>query len=241
MLVEAVRQTIIVSAAGGVLSLDRTACFQFMVSRPIVSAPAAGYLLGNVPAGIISGALLELMFAGDLPVGRYVPMHETAVAVSLTAFVATAVKMSAGGAMQGGWGAGTLAFFPTALLLSMPVSKACQKADILARRYNERFFGSAEASLEHGGGAGLFRENLKGAGVFFLFTFAALFLATLPMLLISRFVFPYIAGNAPYAFAGAAALGAGAALFAVYTKWSLLIFILSAMATGLCLMLFGGL
>lgn len=244
MLAEALRESFVVSVAGGLLSLDRTACFQLMLSRPIVSAPAAGYLLGDVSAGIISGAVLELMFAGDLPVGRYVPMHETSVAVSLTAFVSAAVKMgaaSANGAMTGFWGGPALLFFPVALLFSVPVSHACQRADTLARRYNERFFVSAESSLDGGAGAGLFRENLKGAGVFFAFTFAGLLITTLPLLLMFRLLFPYLAKGAPFAFAGSVALGTGAALFAVYTRWSLVIFLLSAMATGLCLMLLGGL
>ncbi|MBI5810756.1 MAG: hypothetical protein HZB21_06180, partial [Deltaproteobacteria bacterium] len=35
------------SLAGAVLSLDRTAAFQLMVSRPIVAAPVIGYLLGG--------------------------------------------------------------------------------------------------------------------------------------------------------------------------------------------------
>ncbi|HXI10987.1 MAG TPA: PTS sugar transporter subunit IIC, partial [Thermodesulfobacteriota bacterium] len=65
--------SIIVAAVGGVVSIDRTAAFQTMVSRPLVAAPVVGYFLGNLEAALVIGAVLELLLIGDLPVGRYIP------------------------------------------------------------------------------------------------------------------------------------------------------------------------
>jgi PTS system mannose-specific IIC component len=54
---------------GGVLGLDTVSCVQAMVSRPIVAAPIAGYLLGDPIAGLSAGAVLELVSLNQLPIG----------------------------------------------------------------------------------------------------------------------------------------------------------------------------
>jgi len=54
---------------GAVLSIDRTAAIQAMVSRPIVTAPVVGWALGNTGAGLVAGAVIELLLIGDLPWG----------------------------------------------------------------------------------------------------------------------------------------------------------------------------
>ena len=54
---------------GGVLGLDTVSCVQAMVSRPIVAAPIAGYLLGDPVAGMSAGVVLELVSLNQLPMG----------------------------------------------------------------------------------------------------------------------------------------------------------------------------
>jgi PTS system mannose-specific IIC component len=54
---------------GGLLGLDTVSCVQAMVSRPIVAAPIAGYLLGDPMAGLSAGAVLELVSLNQLPIG----------------------------------------------------------------------------------------------------------------------------------------------------------------------------
>jgi len=54
---------------GGVLGLDTVSCVQAMISRPIVAAPIAGFLLGDPVAGISAGAVLELVSMNQLPIG----------------------------------------------------------------------------------------------------------------------------------------------------------------------------
>ena len=56
------------------LSLDVAAVGQFMVSRPIVVGPLVGWVTGHPQIGIEMGALIELIWIGDLPVGAHLPM-----------------------------------------------------------------------------------------------------------------------------------------------------------------------
>ena len=74
-----------VALAGGLIGLDRTAAGQFMISQPIVAAPLAGWLLGDAAAGLVIGAMLELIWVLDMPVGGFVPADATVSAVTATA------------------------------------------------------------------------------------------------------------------------------------------------------------
>src|ERR1035438_4041453 len=68
------------------LGLDETAVGQFMVSRPIVAGPLVGWILGRPDIGLELGALVELIWIGDLPVGAHLPldlMTLTSVSVAL--------------------------------------------------------------------------------------------------------------------------------------------------------------
>src|SRR5512144_793268 len=77
-----------IALAGGVIGLDRTAAGQFMVSQPIVAGPLTGWLLGDTAAGVVVGAVLELIWLLDMPVGTFVPADATLGAVSATAIAA---------------------------------------------------------------------------------------------------------------------------------------------------------
>jgi len=64
----------LISVLLGFLSLDVTALGQFMVSRPIVVGPLVGWFLGHPNIGLEMGALIEMIWIGDLPVGAHLPM-----------------------------------------------------------------------------------------------------------------------------------------------------------------------
>lgn len=53
----------------GWAALDGTAAGQFMISRPMVTGALAGFILGDPPTGLLTGAILELLHLGSLPVG----------------------------------------------------------------------------------------------------------------------------------------------------------------------------
>jgi PTS system mannose-specific IIC component len=54
---------------GGWMAVDGTSLGQFMVSRPLVAATLAGWIVGNPVAGIAAGIVLELFHLAVLPVG----------------------------------------------------------------------------------------------------------------------------------------------------------------------------
>lgn len=76
-----------------------------LLSRPIVTGLFVGLVLGDIKAGIIMGATLELAFIGSFSVGASIPPDVVTGGVLGTAFAITA-------------GAGT----ETALLLGLPIA-----------------------------------------------------------------------------------------------------------------------
>jgi mannose/fructose/N-acetylgalactosamine-specific phosphotransferase system component IIC len=58
-----------IALLGGVLGMDVVTFPQAMISRPIVAATVAGAFIGNAPAGLVMGAVLELLALEMLPFG----------------------------------------------------------------------------------------------------------------------------------------------------------------------------
>jgi mannose/fructose/N-acetylgalactosamine-specific phosphotransferase system component IIC len=81
------------SLLGGLVALEGTSLGQFMASRPIVAATAAGWVLGDPGSGLLLGGLLELLHLSVMPVGgaRFPEVGPAAV-------VAAATSVAAGGA-----------------------------------------------------------------------------------------------------------------------------------------------
>lgn len=232
MLNKILYDTVVVSVAGGALSLDRTAAFQTMVSRPIVAAPVIGYLLGYPLIGLLCGAALELLFIGDLPVGTYIPVHETGMAVLVTAITVETYKLSWLNLyeVRGGGVMGAAFLLPAAVAVGIPVSRLYQSADRLTRGFNAKFLHEAQQALSQGGDVNLTAENLKGAACFFVTMSVALFITVLPFLLVVSFAAPHLRYMPrPFfpAFAALTAVGAASAYHAVETEKSLVIFLAS--------------
>ena len=74
-----------ISIVAAIISLDVTACWQIMISRPIIIGPVIGYLCGDFSHGIITGAMLELIWINTLPLGASIPLDAAATTVVATA------------------------------------------------------------------------------------------------------------------------------------------------------------
>lgn len=218
MLAETICTAMKVSLAGGVLTLDRTAVVQAMVSRPIVTAPVVGFWMGNVPSALMVGIILELLLIGDLPVGRYIPVHETGLAVLATAITVTILK-TAGYAPQGvpDWGA--LKVFPLALFIALPVSWLYQRSDVLARNLNARLFEKAQKAALEGSPGGVILQNMKGALYFFVISATVFFLTIAPLTAGAEYLFERagLYRTLYPASVGCVVLGLGIGLNALYT------------------------
>jgi mannose/fructose/N-acetylgalactosamine-specific phosphotransferase system component IIC len=73
--------SLLIALIGGIVDLDSTATWQFMVSQPIVAAPLTGLFLGNLygeaamglKLGLMIGVILQLLWIEQLPLGMNVP------------------------------------------------------------------------------------------------------------------------------------------------------------------------
>jgi mannose PTS system EIIC component len=112
---------------GAVLWMDRVFMFQIMVNRPMIMAPLIGIVMGDIRAGLLIGASLELLWLNAPPVGSYLPNDEsfcTAVAVPVAVFATGSMNASAA--------------VGYAILLSLPFSLAGRSLDMHLRTMNER-------------------------------------------------------------------------------------------------------
>lgn len=223
------------SLLGGLLCVDRTAAFQTMVSRPIVAGPLTGFLLGAPEAGLVAGGLIELLFIGDLPVGRYVPVNDTALTVGAVAVVSH--TLAASGAPSGL--AGSFAIVPLSLLALLPLSRLYDMAEGLVRRRNRLLYDRASERVASGDFSAPIRENLKGTAFFFLANAIAIFMTILPFMLAAPYAaFIVHAGWAAYlSFAVCAAIGAASALNALRTRRSVSVFMVAALGAVVMLAL----
>src|SRR3990172_6440621 len=149
-------EVIWVAFAGALISLDRTAFLQIMVSQPLVAGTLVGFLLGAPVTGLIIGSALELLWIGTVPVGGSVPPNETVAAV-----IATAISIMVGSDM-GLVQPPPLSLTAFSVLLSIPLAILGQRVDIFVRSYNRRFALKADRLLESGDLPGIGRQNLKG-------------------------------------------------------------------------------
>lgn len=123
--VHTITQVLAAAAVCGVISLDRTALGQFMVSEPIVAAPLMGWCLGDVHAGLVIGGIMEMLWVMDLPIGTFVPADATVAAAAATSI-----------ASIGGSGHADLSVIGFSLLLTAAMSPVTMFADHLMRKRN---------------------------------------------------------------------------------------------------------
>ena len=239
MLLDIFASSVIAGLVGGLLCLDRTAAFQFMASRPLVSAPVIGLILGVPATGLAAGVLIELLYMADRPVGSYMPAHETGLAIVVTAVSAAFLKGSPSVVFSSGSfimsPAGPLRVVVPVLLAGIPAALLYRSADNFTRRINERLFLNAHQALEEEGAAhyGLVRENLKGVFNFFwptaVFIFTTVFILSIAARMLAGLIVSLDTQALYPAVIGAVILACSMALRAVKVRGSLIVFSLSGL------------
>ncbi|MCD6292493.1 MAG: PTS sugar transporter subunit IIC, partial [Deltaproteobacteria bacterium] len=89
-----------ISFFGAFLTLDRTAVFQGMLSRPLIAATFAGALAGNWEIGLLLGASLELYYLSEIPVGSNIPTDDTLIALAAGGTAAALSTLPANAALN---------------------------------------------------------------------------------------------------------------------------------------------
>ena len=202
----AVADLIPLALLGGVLGLDVVSFPQAMLSRPLVAATVAGAFVGHPAAGLLVGAILELIAIETLPFGasRYPEWGSAAVVGGVLFAHREAAATPA------------LAFAVAATLLTAWVGGHSM---IWLRRFNARLAGDRAAALERGSGRTVVRVQLLGMtadlvrGVLLTFV-ALLLLGPLADLAVARWSIPEGPSRAAViAAAAAVAAAAGWKLF----------------------------
>jgi PTS system mannose-specific IIC component len=175
-------ETAITAAVGSLICLDRV-IGQFMISRPVVAGPLTGLLLGDVYSGLVTGALLELLWADRIPVGPYVPPNDTFVAVLATA-----------GALLATPAAGNPPRELTALsvLLFAPAGFLGLRMEILLRKWNDGLALRAQQYAAAGDSAAVSRKHLEAMARYFIGSFLFLLAALLCGVALLRGVYPIL-------------------------------------------------
>jgi PTS system mannose-specific IIC component len=145
---------LVLAAVAGLAAVERKGFLQAMLSRPIALAPVAGWALGDLQAGLLIAAPLELFWLGAVNLGAALPVHEALGAAAI-----------AGGAARAGdtlhlQGAPEVAIL--AVLICAPLALLGRKADRLVEVLNERLALRAEAELSHHHLRAAVRANLYG-------------------------------------------------------------------------------
>ena len=126
-----------VALLGGFLGMDVVTFPQAMISRPIVAATVAGAFIGDATAGLVMGAVLELLALEMLPFGasRY-PEWGSASVVGGSLFAA-----------QPGSPAGALA---ASLFAALVTAMLSGKSMVWLRRFNASLAAREHGALENG-------------------------------------------------------------------------------------------
>jgi len=118
---------ILVSLCGSLFCLDRV-FIQTMISRPVVIAPLVGLLLHNPYAGLIIGALIELILIDRLPIVTYIPPNDSIAAVSAIAIAAIAGPKLGGATPQ---------IIALSVLIAIPCGLIAKQVDVLIIKSND--------------------------------------------------------------------------------------------------------
>ncbi|CAH4893950.1 MULTISPECIES: PTS mannose/fructose/sorbose/N-acetylgalactosamine transporter subunit IIC [Klebsiella] len=118
--------------------------FQFHISRPLVTGPIIGFILGDLHTGLLVGGTVELMFLAVIFVGTAVPPNHT-IAVTL----GTVLAVSSGGNIQ------------IAIAAALPVALIGQMMDTLQNAViNVYYLHRVDAAVYRNDMRGVVRNNL---------------------------------------------------------------------------------
>ncbi|MEG2489448.1 MAG: PTS sugar transporter subunit IIC [Erysipelotrichaceae bacterium] len=99
------------------------------INRPIVLAPLVGLILGDLEAGLVIGATLELFFMGAVSIGAYVPPD-----VIVGGTLATAFAISTGSGTEA-----AIALAMPIALISLAIGNFCNIFNSIILRFTDKF------------------------------------------------------------------------------------------------------
>lgn len=175
---------ILVGLVGSLITLDRTAAFQVMISRPLLASSITGLLLGRPLMGLAVGAVMELLFINRSPVGGESTIHDTLAAIVAAAAVILADPAQTGPARP---------LIVLGVLLAPPVGWLGGRMESYLQQVNGRLFQRAGKDLNAGGLGNTGRWVIIGLALTFVSGFVFIII-TLPLCyMILHSILPYLA------------------------------------------------
>lgn len=144
----------------GLLILENYGYGYWMISRPIFAGPLVGFILGDLPTGLLVGGTVELMYMGVLPIGGSVPPN-----AQIAGIISTVLAITSGGNPEVG------------IALALPIGVLAQLLIMLAWNVNIILIHTADKHVLSGNYRAVERIHLCGLLVFFAIFFTASFLA----------------------------------------------------------------
>jgi mannose/fructose/N-acetylgalactosamine-specific phosphotransferase system component IIC len=158
-----IEQILKISLLGGLLNLDDVPLIQVMISQPIVAAPLIGWIFGDLKAGLVIGAFLELLMVYLLPIGCAVPIDG-----SLAAIIATGIFLLVEPSFSGQ----REALIGLAIALALPFAALAQRVSVSVRRLNGKISDHAQRMVLDEKLRKIDLLHLSGVGLFYLRSFS---------------------------------------------------------------------
>jgi mannose/fructose/N-acetylgalactosamine-specific phosphotransferase system component IIC len=210
------------SLVGSLLFLDRMHTFQFMISRPLVTAPVIGLLAGNLSMGLLLGAIIELLWIHRIPLGTDITPDDTTLAVLVASVGALDFQVERGSEFAP-WMFGFLIFLPAAY--------ANPRIELALRKFNNRLWHGAREAIQRGYLGRVAAFHWAGAVLAFISCFILLFAWLFVGLHVIRISFPLVPSSIKMALNITAwftpAVGVACALNTAPNRWALVLFSLS--------------
>jgi|GEM_PF-598518 len=137
-----IKKMAIMAVIAGVLELDAYFVGVMLLSQPIITGGIAGYIFGNLQAGILIGGIVQLIWANNPPVGAYVPPSANAIAVVTTVITISALPCVAPFDSK--------AFIMFALIWGAATGYFIGQADVWNRQFNTLLVHLFEERIKEG-------------------------------------------------------------------------------------------
>ncbi len=174
--------TVQAALLGGLLCLDRVVV-QVMVSRPVVTGALVGALLGDPLTGLVTGAMIELLWIDRFPMGRYLPPNDTVVAILVSAGAILAGRALGGVSPE---------LIALAVLLFSPAAFIARRGDAIIARSNNRLSEAAARDAHRGDSKAIDRKHYLAMAKLFGLSAAIIFILLVPGTLLLQVLFPML-------------------------------------------------
>ncbi len=193
-----------VALLGGLLGLDMVSFPQAMLSRPLVAATVGGAFVGRPGAGLLMGALLELIALETLPFGasRYA---EWGTAGAVGGVVLAAQPQGAAGAL------------PVSMFAALATAIFSSRSMVWVRNWNARDARASRPELDEGSGRAVDGVQLRGLVADYVRGFAVTLIALIVLVPLSTRVVAVWHTDAVHSRAVVTALAAIVGAGAVWT------------------------